>query len=375
MSTLLLAPFDASMCLGQGYNSFMHAPCICDAVDIKNATYIASKEGSTPSQTVSYSAEVIEKMSDFVRAMNISAGSSIRTGSVSVFGGGSSIDEMKFAESDLNAVISVKVVNETRNFQENISFKEIGVKNLDNAQFHEIYGDTFISGFIEGGVFHGIINIKSIDASKKSEIKNKLRSLFNGTNSEWSPSSSADLIEALRQADVSVTVYWSGGSMINPSNEEWNIESLIRAASAFSDKVLKCPQRTCAILTRYDTLPDFVVWSRGFSPAICVRQYDGARGFASELLDMYMEYKGNLFLLNDAIHHQDRYERSSRPDGVDMALSSLIEARTSLRFEMIKIVRKIEALDRDPEMVNDPLGKGDITAPELWRARLPFKKR
>ncbi|KAK6446217.1 hypothetical protein FP744_10002466 [Trichoderma asperellum] len=362
------------MRLGQGYNSFMHTPCIDNAVDIANDAHIASKGGSTSSQTVSYSAEVVEKMSDLVRAMDISASSSIRTGSVSVFGGGSSIDEMKFAESDLNAVISVKVVNETRNFQDNISFKEIGVKNLDNAQFHEIYGDTFISGFIEGGELHGIISIKSLDASKKSEIKNRLRSQFNGTNSEWSSSSSADLIEALRQTEVTVTVNWSGGGMIKPSNEEWTIESLIRAASAFSDNVSKCPQRTCAILTRYDTLPDFVVWSRGFSPAICVRQYEDVQGFASELLDMYMEYKGNLLLLNDAIHNQDRYERSSRPDGVDMELSSLIEARKLLRLGMIKIVRKIEALERDPAMINDPHRKEDITAPELWRARLPFKK-
>lgn len=76
-------------------------------------------------------------MSDVVRAMNISAGSSIRTGSVIVSGGGNNIDEMKFAESGLNAVISVKVVNQTRNLRENISFKEIAVKNMDGAQLHE----------------------------------------------------------------------------------------------------------------------------------------------------------------------------------------------------------------------------------------------
>ena len=41
--------------------------------------------------------------------MNISAGSSITTGSVSVSSGAVSVDEIKFQESDLNAVVSVKV--------------------------------------------------------------------------------------------------------------------------------------------------------------------------------------------------------------------------------------------------------------------------
>ena len=48
-------------------------------------------------------------MSEVVRAMNISAGSSITTGSVSVSSGAVSVDEIKFQESDLNAVVSVKV--------------------------------------------------------------------------------------------------------------------------------------------------------------------------------------------------------------------------------------------------------------------------
>ncbi|KAF9763149.1 hypothetical protein IL306_003229 [Fusarium sp. DS 682] len=258
MSTLLLAPFNDSMRLGQGYNSFLQTPCLGNAVDISNAKYVESKDEGTPSQTVSYAARFVEKMSDIVHAMNISAGSSIRTGPVSVSSGGNNIDEIKFAESDLNAVISVKVVNQTRNLRDNITFKGLGIKDMDSARFHDIYGDTFISGFIEGGDLHGIISIRTIDATKKSEVKNKLRSQFNGANAEWAPSLSAVISEALRQAEVTVTVNWSGGGIIKPSDEEWTIESLIRASSAFADNVAKCPQRTWAILTRYDTVQEFV---------------------------------------------------------------------------------------------------------------------
>ncbi|RKK82191.1 hypothetical protein BFJ71_g15337 [Fusarium oxysporum] len=372
MSTLLLAPFNDSMRLGQGYNSFLQTPCLGNAVDISNAKYVESDDGKAPSQTVSYSARFVEKMSDIVYAMNISAGSSIRTGSVSVSGGGNNIDEIKFAESDLNAVISVKVVNQTRNLRDNISFNRI--KNMDSARFHDIYGDTFISGFIEGGDLHGIISIRTIDATKKSEVKNKLRSQFNGANTEWAPSSSAVISEALRQAEVTVTVNWSGGGIIKPSDEEWTIEWLIRASSAFADNVAKCPQRTWAILTRYDTVEGFVNWAYDLSPKVTVRRYEGVQRYTSDLLDMYIEYKGNLLILNDAIRHTDRYEVSKDPRAVGMSIDSLIEARKHLRAEMNKIVGNIEILDKDPEKIHTLLGQNDITAPELWRVKLPFRK-
>ncbi|KAL9564490.1 hypothetical protein ACKAV7_010942 [Fusarium commune] len=345
MSTLLLAPFNDSMRLGQGYNSFLQTPCLGNAVDISNAKFVESKDEDTPSQTVSYSARFVEKMSDIVHAMNISAGSSIRTGSVSVSGGGNNIDEIKFAESDLNAVISVKVVNQTRNLRDNIAFKKLGVKNMDSAKFHDIYGDTFISGFIEGGDLHGIISIRTIDATKKSEVKNKLRSQFNGANTEWAPSSSRG--HGHRQ------LVWR---------------------CAFADNVAKCPQRTWAILSRYDTVPEFVLWSSDFQPPVTVRRYEGVQRFTSELLDMYIEYKGNMLILNDAIRHRDRYEASEDTDAVDMSMNSLINARTSLRAEMSKIVGKIEILDKDPEAIKELLGKDDVIAPELWRVRLPFRK-
>jgi hypothetical protein len=60
---------------------------------------------------------------------------------------------------------------------------------MTTEKFHELYGDSFISGksdlshaihqsklgtasgFIEGGDLHGIISIKVLDSSRKSEIK------------------------------------------------------------------------------------------------------------------------------------------------------------------------------------------------------------
>ncbi len=115
MVGLLLAPYNDSMTLGQGYNSFLQVPCIDGAVEIpensmKTQAVRAGGVGSV-SQVVSYSSRFVEKISDVVRSMNISAASSIKSGTIETSGNSLSVDEAKFAASDLNAVVSVKVIN------------------------------------------------------------------------------------------------------------------------------------------------------------------------------------------------------------------------------------------------------------------------
>ena len=47
-------------------------------------------------------------------------------------------------------------------------------------------------------------------------ITNRLKGQFNGTNSEWSPTTTGSMGEALQQTEVTVTVNWSGGGAIKP---------------------------------------------------------------------------------------------------------------------------------------------------------------
>ncbi|QRW02469.1 hypothetical protein RhiLY_01467 [Ceratobasidium sp. AG-Ba] len=170
MNSLQLAPFNESMRLGQGYNSFLQRPCMYDAFkkdDDKDQNSGSSghrkqpagsryaplgKSPSTPNtsaksgtpQVVSYSSRVITKISDVTRSMNISAGASVKSGSVTVLGNQSAIDETKLSTSDLNVVISVKVVNQTTNIDSKTKFNEI--KDITQDNFHYVYGDSYISG-------------------------------------------------------------------------------------------------------------------------------------------------------------------------------------------------------------------------------------
>jgi hypothetical protein len=103
------------MQLGQGFNSFLHKPCIDGAVEIPESSLrtqaVKAGGAGNVSQVVSYSSRFVEKISEVVRSMNISAASSIKSGTIEVSGNSLTVDEAKFAASDLNAVISVKVIN------------------------------------------------------------------------------------------------------------------------------------------------------------------------------------------------------------------------------------------------------------------------
>ncbi|KAK6523186.1 hypothetical protein TWF694_006080 [Orbilia ellipsospora] len=116
MSSTLLAPFDNSMKLGQGYNSFLQTPCILGAVEVTSASADRG-QGNTAipaqtqevSQSVSYSARFVERFSDILRSMNVSSASSVKSGTVDIGNNSLNLDNSTFSTSDLTAVISVKV--------------------------------------------------------------------------------------------------------------------------------------------------------------------------------------------------------------------------------------------------------------------------
>lgn len=145
---LILAPYNDSMRLGQGYNSFLHEQCIYDAVRI-NRDQVGQKPTSTngsTSQDVNYSSRFVDKMSDVVKSLNVSASSSIKNGGIIGSGNSVAVNETKFATSDLNAIFSVKVVNQKKELLEMAEFEAKKGLNLNSESFLKTYGNCFISG-------------------------------------------------------------------------------------------------------------------------------------------------------------------------------------------------------------------------------------
>lgn len=85
-----------------------------------------------PSQTVTYTSRFVDRLSDVMDDMSVSASLSIKAGKVGGSGKGAFVDSDKFKESDLNFYISVKVVNQTINFKDALVYNPMRSVNKDN---------------------------------------------------------------------------------------------------------------------------------------------------------------------------------------------------------------------------------------------------
>lgn len=345
-----LAPYNDTMRLGQGYNSFLQLPCVDSAVKIHQSdiqTHVARADPSASvSQVVSYNSRFVERISDVARSMNVSAASSIKSGTIGISGNYLSVDEAKFADSDLNAVISVKVINRTTSTTKNPAFSELNRKmKMTNETFFQTFGDCYISGFIEGGDLNGIISIKIPDATKKANIEAALKGVMSGSSNEFKLSeefTSSALESALQETETTITVNWSGGGQIKPDGEEWTLESLLRAASGFPARVATCPQKTWAVLTPYFQNQSFVKWAA--ESKICVPTFSHIEQYTYNLLDSYVLYKRHLALLQTAMRNPLAFRESKCDNRISLDVHSLVETRKDIKYEMAKIVSIIDSL-------------------------------
>jgi hypothetical protein len=152
-----------------------------------------------------------------------------------------------------------------------------------------------------------------------------------------------------------------GGGQIIKEGEEWTLSRLLKVAAGFPAHVAKSPQRTHAILTKYDRNLDFVQWAE--RKGIKVKQYESAQLYAGDLLDMYMEYKvsgmlspsahasnakylaqNNLSIIRGALSTPSAYRASELRGAVPLSFDLLAAERRRMRKEMEKIVVEIDLL-------------------------------
>lgn len=146
--------------------------------------------------------------------MNISAGSSIKSGSIEVNGNSLTLDEAKFSASDFSAVVPVKVVNKTTQITDEPQFISPNNVKMSSERFFDIYGDCFISGFMEGGDLHGMVPMKVLNILKKSQVKSALKEGLNEAAGEFTLNEgigSSEVNAALNQKETTIIVNWSGG--------------------------------------------------------------------------------------------------------------------------------------------------------------------
>ncbi|KAF2014345.1 hypothetical protein BU24DRAFT_481786 [Aaosphaeria arxii CBS 175.79] len=375
---LLLAPYNDSMSLGQGFNSYTHELCIDKAVTVEQENI--ESEGS-PAQDVTYTSRFVDKLSDVVNSMNISFSSSIKKGTVESNGSTSAIDETTFKDSNLNAVVRVKVTNQIISVNTKAEFNEIAGVIPGTPQFNDTYGDCYISGFIEGGEFNGIVSIKILDSTKTAkkiaEIKSALASPSNDelTLDAFGDNVNSNLTEKLRDSQTTISVSWQGGGQIKHAETQWNIDTMLAAAAAFPSNVAQKPQRTWAILTKYKANQSFVKKMAEKKHEISkVLQYDQVSTFTAELFDDFMDYKVLLNTLQDIISNRHEYTAQAGDNAIELTIANLLALKAAFRAEQSKIVQATEVLSRDPSILlrkaNSLKGSGSTAVDDVIKKAL-----
>jgi hypothetical protein len=252
--------------------SFKNAETTHDAEDalFNNIPYSGKLPFTMPnnpipntSQSVTYSTRAIDNVSDIMDALNISASMSIKYGTIHGNGNASFVNENKVLDSQLNYVVSVQVNNNT--YQTSVDEMEFQpIDNIPATQFSEVYGDSFISGFVEGGVFSAIISIDVHDKSKLRHVKQAVDVALAVGPSPVSVGGGESFDkqhqELLQDTEISISVNWTGGGEIKNPDVPWTVSSVVAVANAFPSMVAHCSAKTAAILSRYTSLRTFQAW-------------------------------------------------------------------------------------------------------------------
>ncbi|MCJ1287569.1 hypothetical protein MMC26_006921 [Xylographa opegraphella] len=420
---LLLAPYNEAMRLGMGYTQQL---CVNDVVRRPGGLRASEKDlrsvDTTKGLSVRGSAEepgVLSQPSGTVVKRNGEGGqadvSALTITCAAIGGGGEAnahfVDSTKFIQSDARYSILVKVTNQKLVADDVTEFTPIS--NVPASQFNDVYGDCFISGFMEGGVLSALVLKSLVDQNDKKVIGGGLNINVDVKVATVKGEAAGKKVDEKKEKHelTTITISWSGGGDIKPNDiKEWDIPTLTKVAMEFPDKVALCPQRTYAILTKYSSL-----------------HYEIAGIYTSSLLDSYTEYKAMWAELNEAIKEVDRgtsklrrregseklssygnlvkadydtrmvkynkiktaIERSTEfngqitleeplpPNEVEPYPADsfgLDKAARDCRFEMIKIVREVNEVTADPKVATDPYRNWRYLSPHVFRLLVPADK-
>ncbi|KAJ3545184.1 hypothetical protein NM208_g2634 [Fusarium decemcellulare] len=394
------------------------------------------------SQIVTWKSTFVNNISEVTEGMDIKGSLAIK---IDAIGGGakasaSYLNTETFKKSDINYHLQVNVINQ-RLIGENLT-EFMPIKNVQSNQFQDVYGDCFISGFLEGGVFNAVI---SIELEDKNAVKNfggelAIQAKFAGgaVEVEGSGAGKKETSDKSNNDKITVSVSWSGGGDIVTQDvveKGWTIDTLKAVAISFADKVAVCPQKTSAILTKYSGLRSYYEKNVLGSPL----DYENAGVYSSALLDAYMDYKSawkelqgmsfevnkGMAILNKAQDQPEakliadaatksydeqvkeyndsiqtvkeqqqtslvRYDSSqnkkdhrkiSKPLPPNQLITypasvyGLDQAQRDCRFEMIKIVREVDAVTEDPQVAVDPTRNNQFLSPIIFRQLIPYAEK
>ncbi|KAK2478547.1 hypothetical protein H9L39_11035 [Fusarium oxysporum f. sp. albedinis] len=327
----LLAPYDEAMRLGMGFNSYTQTMCIDSAVEATDEN-VATLETVPPK--ITYSSKLFERVSEAVDTMDISRAVTIKTGRMEVHGHKDALNDAKIDDADISLMISVRVMSQITNVKGSARFLPIDGMEVGSPRFNETFGDSYISGFIRGGLFTSIISFICSNPEHTDKMMEAVK--------EASTDSTVNLDNICKVAAITSIIQ---GVKVEDVTCATDIASILKIADKFRTRVAQNPQRTWAILTKYKGNRSFNEWSK----------YQTLKPLEYDVQEIVKKGSGYHFTPRK-VHFAAQVDK---PRAIPLELNTLLAARSAIDKEINKIVAvllpNIDCLNANPkdELVQD----------------------
>ncbi|KAF5568188.1 hypothetical protein FPHYL_2920 [Fusarium phyllophilum] len=290
---LLLAPYNDAMRLGMGFNSYTQTMCIDSAVEVTDETMITSE---TLPPKITSSSRLFERVSEVVDTMDISRAATITSGSMEVHGHMNALSDAEIDDADISLMISVRVMSEITSLKGSARFLPIDGLEAGSPRFNETFGDSYISGFVTGGLFTSIISFIASDPDRKDKV-----------------------IEAVKKGLTEPTM------VLENVCKEFAITSVIQGAEV---EGMNCATDVASILRIAGVFPTLVAQDP---------QKTYLASYTSKLFDNYIQYSHLSKKVQDIISQQDKYTQVDKFRAIPLELNTLLATR--------KLLPKIDLLN------------------------------
>ncbi|OJD38586.1 phenylacetyl-ligase [Diplodia corticola] len=407
------APYNDAMQLGQGFNSFTQEILAEDAVfierlraDVSSASHhfdlawenaqvdgstSASEESgvtiATPTSTQwnrlqtnpsiatdevgprpvtvrdrkapikAFVSRFVDSLSEVVSEMKISSAVPILNAGQHSSDLGLPFDVRPFLEADLNYYLGIRVATREDRPASAFSIPQalLGVPN-----FHEKFGDCFISGFVEGGQLSALVSVQVPNKKKRAEVIASLDTILGLRQGKVQPATGSAESVLTDHSKITVTLHTVGGGtniVLDDTQPILLLKSLLDVVTKFPTLAADQPERIYAILTRFDSVSSF--HTQGNQNPVSIR-YDHCALYANMLLDAFVEYKNidrqlsaRMAAVKAGSMRFEQKEESASARRFANSWTGITRAKRECMRQMIKILKEVEVVRENPDIATD----------------------
>jgi hypothetical protein len=302
---MLQIPFFEGLYEGRGVN-----PDTTEGFNLGIDYGKADSPTKSPAQTSILTMQTITSSSELSSALDIGVSASLST-----IKGGGSAEAKFFRGQELNSyyvygLLKVYVENESDVIRK-VLLTETALKRLKDENwegFSRIYGTHYVEGFVTGGIYFALIEVRTTSAQDKQEISAKISGQYRitGAKVDGGANATAKLQAATKNQSTSVYVFQAGGS---GDVLETSLDEMIEQAMEFPALALKTPKRIRAILNKYDSVENI--------PSAVAIPPSAKSDALQDLGRLYLElrdYRKQLDFVLDNLDRFDEYKNLSKTE-------------------------------------------------------------